>query len=259
MNNKQDLYEALIDSASFLLRKESEAEPCRNYINTRLSKSAQQKYGFGYFPNVNGLDKLINLAGKDALEKHSIIYNKYSNYGSFLTGHFVDHNLIMPFRDVYGDIICILGRSILPQSERDALAIQKYKYTLSANKEFYVYGLDIAKDAILNKNYVICVEGQFDCISCHENGISNVVALGWSTLTKYQLFQLLKYTDNIILLFDNDDAGKNGVNIAKKRFAKYANIKSIKPKNGYKDIDEFLRMSDNVDKCAAINMLNNLI
>src|SRR5690606_13299085 len=106
-------------------------------------------------------------------------------------------------RDVYGDIVSVLGRNILPPDEQKRLGIQKYKYTLNAAKEMHVYGLDVAKEHILNKNYVICVEGQFDCISCHENGVSNVVALGWATITKYQLFQLLKYTDNIILLFDN--------------------------------------------------------
>ncbi len=259
LKERAEVFDLVTDACSYLLRKDPQAQACQEYLDLRLPRDVQEKYGFGYFPNSNNLNSLIKFVGKDNLEKFNIIYPQYIATGKVLRGHFNDHNLIMPFKNVYGDIVSLMGRTILPDSEQKDKQIQKYKYSLNADKELYVYGLDVAKKEILEKGYVICVEGQFDCIACHEVGITNVVALGWATLSRYQFYQLLKYTDNIIMMLDNDEAGEKGKAKAKSRYGKIVNIKTLSPPDGYKDIDEFIRLEQSVQrKEAVINKMKNL-
>lgn len=260
INSRSDVFEAVTDICTYLLRKDPEARKCREYLDSRLSKEEQVKYGFGYFPTSDNLKYLIDSVGRKHLEDFSIIYNKYNNNGAILSGHFSEHNMIMPFRDVHGDIVSLLGRTILPDDLQKERKIQKYKYSVNADKELYVYGLDLAKSSILEKGYVICVEGQFDCIACHRKGIHNVVALGWATLSRYQFYQLSKYTDNIVLLLDSDEAGIKGVNRAKSRYGDIVNIKSISPPFGYKDIDDFFKKEPSEErKSSAVSLLKNLV
>jgi len=260
LTSRAETFEAITDACSYLLRKDPQAQTCRDYIDARLSRDLQIKYGVGYFPSSDNLSSLIKFVGKGCLERFNIIYPRYISSGKVIRGHFSDHNLLMPFRNVHGDIVSLMGRSILPDGEQKDKQIQKYKYSLNADKELYVYGLDVAKRAILEKGYVICVEGQFDCIACHRMGIYNVVALGWATLSRYQFYQLLKYTDSIILMFDNDEAGEKGKVKAKARYSELASIKGLSPPTGYKDIDEFDRKEpSNERKGKVINMMKNLM
>ena len=57
-----------------------------------------------------------------------------------------------------------------------------------------------AKKYILEKDCVILVEGQFDCITSHRFGYNNVVALGGANFSKYHFSILKRYTDNFIFL-----------------------------------------------------------
>lgn len=257
---KNDVYEGVIDVCSYMLRKDAEAEACRNYIDQRLSREAQGKYKIGYFPSsIDGINKLISFVGRKELEELSLIYQRYAGNGSVITGHFSDNNLIMPFMDAHGYIVSLLGRSILDSETQKENKIQKYKYSINADKELYVYGLERAKASILEKGYAICVEGQFDRIRCEEMGIHNVIAVGWATLSRYQLYQLSKYTDSIVLLFDNDEAGDKGRVAIKKRFGKLLTVSTMRPPSGYKDIDEFFQKEESSEKIdAAIKLLNNL-
>jgi len=260
LKSRAQVFEAIIDACSYLLVKDPNAKSCRDYINKRIPRDLQIKYGMGYFPSSNNLDSLIKHVSREYLEKFNIIYPGYISSGKVLKGHFSDHNLIMPFRNGYGDIVSLLGRSVLPDSEQKDNQIQKYKYTLNADKELYVYGLDLAKEEIIKKGYVICVEGQFDCIACHSVGVYNVVALGWATLSRYQFYQLLKYTDNIILMLDNDEAGEKGKVKAKSRYSDLASIKGLSPPNGYKDIADFIKEEPITNrKEEVINMMKNLM
>lgn len=259
LQERSEVFQAIIDVCSHFLRTHPDAENCRNYINQRIPISCQAQYGFGYFPSTHNLDVLIELVGRESLEKFNIIYPKYMATGSVITGHFSKHQLIMPFKNVHGDIISILGRSLLPDSQQKEQKIQKYKYSIKADKDLYVYGLDLAKNSILKKDFVICVEGQFDSIACKNVGIDNVVALGWATLSRYQAYQLSKYTKNIVLMFDNDEAGKKGVAKARQKYNNILNIESLYPPSGYKDIDEFFKKEISVQrKEAAVSLLKNL-
>lgn len=247
IEERSKLFQEVINACSFILKNDSIADSARNYLNNRLPIERQEKYQFGFFPQNDNLHDLISLLGKDLLTQLTLIYPKYVSGGSKLRGHFHNHNLIMPFRDAYGNIIAILGRTLYSAEEQESLQIQKYKYSFGAHKDMYVYGLECAKQAIIENDCAIGVEGQFDAIACHEANIKNTVAFGWANMTRFQFFTLRKYTKNFILLLDNDEAGKRAKNKLKNKYRKYANIIGANVPEPYKDIDECLRIDSNKD------------
>ncbi len=62
-------------------------------------------------------------------------------------------------------------------------------------------------------------------------------------MSRYQMFQLHRYTNNIVLMFDNDEAGQKAKKRIKDRYKDIANVKVISPPKEFKDIDEFFRSS----------------
>lgn len=222
----------------------------KNYIDKRLSKESQKKFGIGYFPDDQNLDILINKIGEKKLKYLNLIYPYYiqeNDYKSLINKSILsNHNLIFPYKDIYGNIKSFIGRTLLSEEDRKSKQLQKYKYS-KFNQSLLLYGLYEAKESIIKNNCVCIVEGQIDCITCHEYGYTNVVALGGSSLTKRRFQLLTRYTDNINLMLDSDFEGKKAQEKIIKNYNKYANIKSINlPGNGvYKDIDEYLRHSSN--------------
>lgn len=241
LKERSEALGAVAEACQYILRNDEVASEARDYLDTRLSRSAQDKYGFGYFPDDDSLKFLFSLASRELLESEGLVYRSFVGMGHHLHGHFSKHNLVCPLRDVHGNISALLGRTLLSDSERERLELKKYKYTRGYSSNLYLFGLNLAKETIIEKDYVICVEGQLDCIACQEAGIMNVVALGKASLSRYQFSRLHRYTNNIFLMLDNDEPGQEGKRIIKAHYLPFGNVKSISVPNGYKDIDEFLR------------------
>lgn len=238
-----------------ILQNDPIAKSARLYLNERLSIDSQSKYQFGYFPNDNELDILFKKIPKSLLEKINLIYPYHvqnSDLREFINkGIFSDHNITLPIRNVQGNVISLMGRTILSESERKLTKIQKYKYFsgprlgFQFKKSLHLFGLDRAIRSIIKKNCVIVVEGQLDCIVCNQYGYDNVVALGGSSLGKYQFNLIRRYTDKIILLLDNDIEGQRASDKIISRYSNDATITKLSLPNDCKDIDECLRK--NVD------------
>lgn len=255
---KQRALHKLVRVGQDLLINSDRAYIARRYLNSRIDKEAQMSWKFGYFPPDDHLDDLLSMMDKDELEALKLVYPKYLQGGTAPHGHFAEHNLIMPFCNEYGDIVSIVGRCLLSEKIRQELEMNKYTYS-SGRRDLFVYGIEKAMNSIIEKDYVIGVEGQFDCISLHERGITNVVAFGWSHLSRYQFWQIHRYTNNIVVMFDNDEAGQRGRKAIREKFKDAANIKAISPPKPYKDIDEFFRGSkDNIYIQHVIDKLKNM-
>ncbi len=87
------------------------------------------------------------------------------------------------------------------------------KYINSPETPIYVkgknlFGLDLAKDAIREEDLAIIVEGYFDCVIPHQEGIKNIVASSGTALTVEQIRLLKRYTRNVCLVYDPDTAGQ---------------------------------------------------
>lgn len=254
--SKQKILNKVVLACRHLLTSE-QAKKARICLNSRLSKEHQQAWQFGYFPTDDHLSDLTDLVDKKDLEQLNIYYPKYISGGQMAHGHFSEHNLLMPFYNVHGEIVSLVGRCLLSEEERQEAKLNKYKYSAGCKKDLFVYGLNKAKQSIIEKNCVIVTEGQFDAISLNIMGIENVVALGWANISRYQMFQLHRYTNNIILMLDNDEAGQKGKVKIKEKYKDVCNIKLLSPPKGFKDIDEFFRSSKDIDMVnRVICMLN---
>jgi DNA primase len=247
---KSELFADVMSACSTLLKNHPIAEETRKYLNTRCSDFYQKEFNFGYFPQNHELHHLLNLLdnGEAKLKELDLLYKKETiSDGIFIKENALKlehHNLILPYKNLYGDIIALVGRTLLPKEEQ--INISKYK-----NTEFYknkhLFGLNKSKKAILQRNAVFIVEGQFDFISCYRHGFHNTVAVGTASLSKNQFYIIKRYTNNLYFLFDNDNAGNKGFEKAVSKYSNYANIQKINIPNQYKDIDEYLNNSRDHD------------
>ena len=95
----------------------------------------------------------------------------------------------------------------------------------SFDKSLFLYGLNKTKDFIVEKNYVVLVEGIFDALILYENGIKNVVATLGTAFTDHQICSLLRYCDLVIFMWDSDDGGKKALKKSMERsFLKYESL-----------------------------------
>jgi DNA primase len=256
---KQRIFKSVVSICQHLLQSPL-GSSAREYLDKRLDIEDQLKWKFGYFPDDKNLHELTSLIKKEDLELINLYYPKFLAGGTLPHGHFADHNLVMPFHNVHNEIVSLLGRTLIEsEEERRDRELQKYKYSSGSQKDLYVFGLNKAKDSIIENNFVIGVEGQFDCISLHTQGITNSIAFGWANMSKFQLFQLHRYTNNIILMFDNDEAGQKAKGRVKTRYKDCANIKVCSPPKGFKDIDQFFRECTDLEyKRDVIFKIKNL-
>lgn len=245
-----DFFNQFLEVCSSLLYYNENAKETLEYLNSRVSKEAQNIFSFGYFPDEKNINLLFKYFDKQKLESLGLI-NKWffadSDKTSFLyKGSLENHNLIMPYKDAYGNIIALIGRNILndenkKQLEQDRkIIIPKYKTTKFC-KSVSIFSIDKALKHILQKDNVLIVEGQLDCINGYSNGIKNIVALGGVSLTPYQFSTLRRYTKNINLLLDNDDSGISGTEKIINKYGKFSNIKKINLPKDIKDLDEYIK------------------
>ena len=241
----------IFEACHKLLQLESDPiKEVKDYIDSRVSLETQKIFQFGYFPKYENLDWLYELGlSKDRLVDNKLISAKdiENAFQADIGWCFFEHHpMIIPYKNVYGEIIGLAGRNLLSDSERKIQKISKYKNTVFP-KSRNLFGLYENKQEIIDQGYVYLVEGQFDVIKAYEKGIRNIVALGNSKLSSFQLNLILRYVDSIFVLLDNDEAGQEGAELIIKNFSNYANIKKARLPEGYHDLYDYLSINDELN------------
>ena len=154
-------------------------------------------------------------------------------------GNFLFKNRIMfPITNFRSEVVGFGGRALEDYGPKYLNSSESSIY--KKNRTLYFLS-NFLKDIKKNK-FVIIVEGYFDVIAFNKLGYSNVASPSGTALTIQQLSQISKYTDEIYLCFDNDDAGieatKRIVEI-KNNISKDINLYTILLPKEYKDISEF--------------------
>ncbi|MDD3149263.1 MAG: DNA primase [Candidatus Gastranaerophilales bacterium] len=213
---KKQIYEINKKTTDFytdMLLNSSEAGKAREYLAKRnISEEIIKEYNLGY--SQQSADSLINhLLGKhkisiDALNNAGLVSQKSNGKG------YVDrfrNRLMIPIHNEKGDIVAFGARAL---DEGQNPKYLNSPDTPAYNKSRILYGLYQAKDFIKENDAVIIMEGYFDVITAHINGIKNVVASSGTALTDQHIKLLARYTDSrrIYLAFDMDLAGQNATN-----------------------------------------------
>lgn len=175
------------------------------YLHRRgLRSETIKKFGLGYSPEKR--DTFATTAVKNGYNAELIA--KTGVCYSTEDGRLVDRfwgRVIFPVHTISGKVVAFGGR-ILQNNPKAA------KYVNSPESEIYhksdhLYGLYFAKQAIMQHDRCILVEGYLDVISMHQSGIQNVVASSGTSLTTGQIRLIHRFTNNITLLYDGDKAG----------------------------------------------------
>ena len=144
------------------------------------------------------------------LVKTGLCYERQSSDDNDLTTKLVDRfagRAIFPWLNVSGKVVAFGGRKL----DAATKGVQQ-KYVNSPDSEIYhkdheLYGIYQAKKAIVKEDCVYMVEGYTDVIAMHQCGLENVVANSGTALSVYQVKLLHRFTQNIVLLYDGDEAG----------------------------------------------------
>jgi DNA primase len=175
-----------------------------SYFKERgFSADTIDNFDLGYaFDRWDGLIQYAKEHGhnEDFLEKAGLkIVNEDKQYDRFRG------RVIFPIHNITGKVIAF-GARILKNDKNQP------KYINSPETELYhksniLYGIFQAKNTIRNEDNCFLVEGYTDVISLHQAGIINVVASSGTSLTEDQIKLIKRFTDNVTVLFDGDNAG----------------------------------------------------
>ncbi len=204
----------------------------RYFSETMLQIDEGKSIGLGYFKERDLKDDIISKfqLGYNLEEKNSFtntaIKNGYSpkylakTGMSILSNRYVEGNeikasdlfdryagrVMFPIHDDGGRVVAFGGRTLTKDKK-----IAKYinsPETEIYNKSKILYGLWLGKKTIQEKDTCFLVEGYMDVIAMHQAGIENVVASSGTSLTVDQIKSIHRFTKNIVVLYDGDEAGQ---------------------------------------------------
>ncbi|MDD6919702.1 MAG: DNA primase [Eubacteriales bacterium] len=209
------------------------------YIKSRnISDDTLYNFGVGYADNEwsslydflksKGFEEQmmldLGLVSKSAKGKY---YDKFRN------------RVIFPIKNPAGKVIAFGGRAL----EKE----QMPKYLNSPETPIFqkknnLYAIDIAKSEITSNNRAILVEGYMDVISLYQAGVKNVVASLGTALTENQVKLIKRFSKNVVLSYDNDQAGINAALRGSEILYKEALKAKILTVTDGKDPDEFIKL-----------------
>jgi DNA primase len=114
--------------------------------------------------------------------------------------HQLAGRVILPLFDASGSLVAISSR-LVKNSGTDALPVYWHE---SYEKQFYLYGLNNAKEWMRKWSFVVVTEGQFDVMQLYDKGIKNVVGLCSTNLHEMQRAMINRYCEDIVLVLDKD-------------------------------------------------------
>jgi DNA primase len=224
----------------FVLTKHPAGKRALSYLinDRKIDIRLIETFMIGFSPkSTNALSNyLIN---KKGYKKEDLIEAGLAFYKGNDIADFFRERIMFPLSDHRNNIVGFSGRTI-----DDKAFGGKYintRDTIAYHKGSMFFGLNKAFDEIKKKDHGIVVEGEFDVISMFKEGIKNVVAVKGTALTEDQSRLLSRFTQNVSLCFDQDEAGYNATKrslavLEKEEF----NITVVAITNG-KDADEAIK------------------
>ncbi len=192
------------DAAMFYhqLLWQADGQAVRDYLDRRqIRKATAVNFGMGASPDA--WDTLLTAMTKKGYTKSELLTAGLAVQGK--NGGLYDkfrNRLMLPVVDTRGEVVAF-GSRVLDKSEP--------KYMNSSETPVYskrrvLYGLNLAKKT-KRPNIILC-EGNLDIVTLHQAGFDNAVASMGTALTVEQTRLLSRFTKELVLCYDNDNAGK---------------------------------------------------
>ncbi len=193
-------------------------KPALDYLlNRGLTKETLEEFELGFSPPQRNALFLYLKSQKDT----DFEMEHYQNSGLFSqndqpeTQEFLDrfsNRIMFPIHNERGNAIGFSGRIF--EEKKDSFPTAKYLNTPETslfNKSSIIYNFDKAKSAIRRENEAMLFEGYMDVISAWQAGVKNGIASMGTSLTEDQIKRLDRFTDQVVLAFDGDDAGSEAI------------------------------------------------
>ena len=225
---------------SYILEKHALGVKAREYLKKRgINDSTVKKFGLGFAPGgwENTYKFLLKkgFSGADISEAGLVVASQ-KRAGQKYFDRF-RNRLMFPIKDGRGTLLGFSGR-LLEGNDREAKYINSPE-TPIFTKGNLLFGLDIARKAIRDKNEAILVEGEFDVLSAFQVGVENVIASKGTALTEKQVVTISRLCETVSLCFDTDLAGDK----ASRRGIELLDVAGLQVKvvglGKYADPDEF--------------------
>jgi DNA primase len=169
--------------------------------NTRSLDSARDDSARGPHPSASAEDGRDDLREADRARANGNVPQWSAMYSKFR------NRVMFPIANEHGKVIACTGRT-LARDEKSGPKYLNSPETPIYSKSRVLFNLDLAKEWI-RKEYAIIVEGQLDCISVFAAGFQNVIASSGTAFTDAQAKLLGRFTKNVVVNFDPDNAGAN--------------------------------------------------
>ena len=211
-----------------------EGKRCTDYMAGRkISPSVAKRFGLGFAPEHSGAFlTAMRQKGYSDWELSDADLIRRGDHGFYSTFR---NRLMFPIIDVRGNVIGFSGRAL-----GDAGA--KYlnsKDTLVFNKGRNLFALNLAKKS--KAGYIILSEGNIDIVALHQAGFDSAVASLGTSLTPEQARLISRYTNEVIIAYDNDGAGikasQRAIGILERLDLKVRVLRMT----GAKDPDEYIK------------------
>lgn len=188
----------------------------KNYLLDRgMSEESIKKWRLGYSPDSwQALSEFLISKGykRDEIVEAGLAVKKEDHSYDRFRGR-----IIFPIKNKTGKPIAFGGRIF--GEDKDTAKYLNSPQTELYDKSKVLYGLDFAKVAARRVDKIILVEGYTDVIMSHQAGVENTISTSGTALTEEQLKIIKRYTNNLLISFDTDDAGtsatKKGINMAR--------------------------------------------
>ena len=234
-------YYEIMNEAQIFFRENIEKYPeALEYMKERnFSIEEIRKFGIG-FAN-NSRDELFQHLLKKEFPEEKIIELGLAKRNE--NGEIYDsfrNRVIFPIYNINSQIVGFGGRIIEKNTNLP-------KYLNSPDSPVFkkgneLFGIKYQGENIRKKGFAMLMEGYLDVLTAQKNGFENAVASLGTALTEEQAQLLKKYTDKILISYDNDEAGKNAIIKAGYILKKYDfDVKCLVIDGNEKDPDEFLR------------------
>ncbi|MEP7105702.1 MAG: DNA primase [Chloroflexota bacterium] len=175
-------------------------EPGRRLLARRdVNEELARQFGLGYAPGGANFASFLKKRSHKLGDAAAAGLVRGDNQDFFA------ERVLIPIRDERGAPLAFTGRTVSSDDPR--------KYVNTRETPAYVKGrvlfaLDVARQAISDRGHAVLMEGQFDVIVAHRFGVNNAVASSGTALTAEQVRLLARFTEEVVLVFDNDNAGK---------------------------------------------------
>ncbi len=223
-------------SQDFFVDNLKKSEKAMFYLkeDRKLSDQIIKDFGIGYAPD-SSYDLIQYLKTKwfseQDLAQASLAKKWQSDYFGFFR-----NRIMFPIADTRNNIVWFSARVVNPEDQPKYLNSSEH---WAFDKSKILYGLNLARNNIKIHDMLIVVEWQMDVIALARLWLPIWVATSWTAVTEHHFKLIKRYTDNVYMLFDNDDAGRN----ATVRALKIAYRENIFPKmivlpSRVKDVDD---------------------